>query len=168
MRRVHAMPTCWMRVYLLQPPPLKQDYASASMAKLPAPEGPRRVARVVRPWWTRRVLREAPEGRHGRSPAPPMSPLTGLGSSTTANFQGLAPLATRLGPSGAASRCIILSRGRGPEVFSICYPTTCDTKISSRDNAASATTVAPRASAARRSCWLSPLQRYVHSAPSPE
>jgi hypothetical protein len=29
-----------------------------------------------------------------------------------ANFQGLAPLATRLGPSGAACRCIILLRGR--------------------------------------------------------
>jgi hypothetical protein len=64
-----------------------------------APEGESRVARAVRPWYAAFLQVHAPAGRHAMAD-PLMSPLRGLRTCARVH-QGLAPLATRLGPSGA-------------------------------------------------------------------
>jgi hypothetical protein len=66
-----------------------------------APEGPRHVARAVRPWLRTVVKHRKPRrGDIAGAGKRDAAPLGLQGASSTCD-QGLTPLATRLGPSGA-------------------------------------------------------------------
>ncbi|MCH9021885.1 MAG: hypothetical protein IID32_03895 [Planctomycetes bacterium] len=65
------------------------------------PEGRRSVARGVSPWTAAPSNNKAPEGRQTASGS--LSPLWGLAARSLAS-QGLAPLATNPGSSGAGTR----------------------------------------------------------------
>src|SRR6476646_3683953 len=80
------------------------------MQLLSAPEGPSRVARDASPWFVTSITRQPRRGdinlRCGVCDVALRSCLVILVTN-----QGLASLATRLGPSGADSSCIILVDG---------------------------------------------------------